>query len=258
LAIGVGKQVRLLDPKSDMKTAAPVRVLEAERGVGETINFSADGRVLLTTEGKFADDFYAVNVWETASGKRLRHYQNDKTEMHVAAMAPDGKSFVAPGMQNNLRLFSVATGAKIRDLSGAFNHDTPPFEIPFIYGLTFSPDGKWLAGTGCYFEGNGHLTLWEVASGKLKWSRNFYDCGVAIAWAPDSSRVAAGTSYNTDYDEPNDLHRPTGASIWSANGKWQRSLQRVPGKIKALAWAPDCKTLATGAKDGAVRLWKVG
>lgn len=257
LAIGVGKQIRLLDPKGDMKSAAPVRVLKAEKLVGETINFSADGRVLLATEGKFADYFYAVNIWEVGSGKRLRRYQNDKTENHIAALAPDGKSFVAPGTQNERSLFSVTTGAKIRDFSDAFDHDTPPFQVPFIYGLVFSPDGKWLAGTGCYFESNGHLTLWETASGQIKWSRNFYDCGAAITWAPDGSRVVAGTSYDTTYDEPNDLHRPTGAPIFSSGGKWQRSLQRVPGKINALVWAPDGQTLAMGSEDGAVRLWKV-
>ena len=258
LAIGVGREVRLLDPKSDIKTAAPARILKATQAVGDTISFSADGRVLLATEGAFADDFFAVNVWEMSSGQQLRHYNNDKTELHIAALSPDGKSFVAPGIENGLELLSVATGKKTRDFSDSFDHDTPPFEFPFIYGLAFSPDGKWLAGTGCYFESNGHLTLWEVASGKMKWSANFSDCGGIIAWSPDNSRVAAGTSYDTTYNDPQKLHRPTGAPIFTSSGQWQRSLQRVPGAINAIAWAPDGKTLATGAEDGAVRVWKVG
>lgn len=264
LAIGVGKQIRLLNPKTDMKTAAPVRVLETSIMVYKPLQFSANGRVLLAVEGGYKRDSqdnsldYGVEVWDVASGRKISNYTAKDTDTYAASLSPDGKTFVALNRRFSRSLFSVATGKEIRELSNAFTHDTPPFEVPFVSTLTFSPDGKWIAGTGSYFEANGHLTLWETASGKIKWSRNFYDYGSAIAWAPDSSRVAAGTSYDTTYDDPNNLHRPTGAPIWNANGKWQRSVQRVPGEISALAWSPDGKTLATGAADGAVRLWKVG
>lgn len=261
LAIGVGKQIRLLDPKSDMKTAVPVRVLEAENSVGGTINFSADGRVLLAVEGDYENGGnyadikpYVVNLWEVTSGKLIRRYGDRKTDTYAAALSPDGKNFAAFTQGVNLSLFSIKTGEKLRDFSEDFPHNSGFY----AHALAFSSNGKWLAGSGGFLESAGNLTVWEVATGKANWNRIFRDWGQSLAWAPDSSRVAAGTSYDTTYDDPDDLHRPTGAPIWNANGKWQRSLQRVPGEINALAWAPNGKTLATGAKDGAVRLWKVG
>ena len=106
-------------------------------------------------------------------------------------------------------------------------------------------------------EGPGHLTIWNVATGKPKWGRTFSDYGGAIAWSPDNSRVAIGTSYDTTYDDPKHLHQPTGAPIFNAaSGQWKQSLQRTPGKINALAFSPDGQTVAVGAGK-IVRLWRV-
>lgn len=259
LAIGVGKQIRLLDPKSELKTAAPVRVLQTNKLVRRLSNFSTDGRTLLAFEANDDDrSGFTIEIWDVQSGRLLRRHNVVDSENYDADLSPDGKTFVAPAKVVGFQLYSVATGAKIRSLAETFTHDTPPFEVPYTTTIRFSPDGKWIAGTGSYFEADGHLTLWEAASGKIKWSRNFYDYGSAIAWAPDSSRVAAGTIYDTTYDDPDHLHQPTGAPIWNTHGQWRRSLQRVPGAISSLAWSPNGKTLATGARDGAVRLWNVG
>lgn len=258
LAIGAGKQVRLLDPSGDMKTAKPVLVLATSVPIHNTLQFSADGRVLLAVEGGYSQDSqYVVEIWQVASGKRLRRYSAKDTDTDAAALSPDGKTFVALTHRFGRSLFSVATGQEIRTLSDHFTHDTPPFEVPFVSALAWSPDGKWIVGTGSYFEGAGHLTLWEAASGQIKWSRTFYDYGSALAWSPDSSRIAVGTAYDTTYDDPAKLHRPTGAPIFNAmSGQWQRSVQRVPGEINAIAWSPDGKTLATG-HNKRIELWNM-
>lgn len=258
LAIGVGKQVRLVDPRSDMKVAKPILVLETSVPIYDTLQFSADGRVLLAVEGDYSHNSqYTVEIWQVDNEKRLRIYSVKDTDTYAAALSPDGKTFVALTHRFGRSLFSVATGQEIRALSDRFTHDTPPFEVPFVSTLAWSPDGKWIVGTGSYFEAAGHLTLWEVASGQIKWSRTFYDYGSALAWSPDSSRVAVGTSYDTTYDDPNKLHRPIGAPIFDAmSGQWQRSMQRVSGEINAIAWALDGKTLATGSNKR-VELWDV-
>ncbi len=258
LAIGVGKQVRLVDPRSVMKVAKPVLVLETSVPIYDTLQFSADGRVLLAVEGDHSQNSqYAVEIWKVDSGKRLRSYSVKDAEDYAAALSPDGKTFVATTKGLGRSLFSVATGQEIRALSDRFTHDTPPFEVPFVSTLAWSPDGKWIVGAGSYFEAAGHLTLWDAASGQIKWSRIFYDYGSALAWSPDSSHVAVGTSYDTTYDDPAKLHRPTGAPIFSSvSGQWQHSVQRVPGEVNSIAWSPDGKTLATG-NNKRVELWDV-
>jgi len=259
LAIGVGKQVRLLDATGDLKTAKPVRILATSIPIGKTLQFSADGGVLLAVEGDESQGSqYAVEIWEVESGKRLRSYSAKDTDAYAAALSPDGKTFVALTERGARSLFSVATGREIRALSDNFTLNNPPFDVPFVGTFAWSPDGKWIVGTASYLEGPGYLTLWEAASGRSKWSNIFDDYGSALAWSPDSSRIAVGTSYDTLYDDPKKLHRPTGAPIFGArNGRWQRSVQRVPGEINAVAWSPDGKTLATG-NNKRVELWDVG
>ena len=260
LAVGVGREVRLLNPNSEMKKAAPVRVLKLQKTVGSSLQFSQDGRILLAIEASYAgkDGYdYAVNIWNVATGERLRHYRPKYTESYSAALSPNGKQFVASTDVATVALFDVEHGQKIRELSNDFSDNTNNTGF-YIHALAFSPDGKWIVGAGGFMESSGNLTLWETKSGVAKWNRVIADYGNAIAWSPDSSRVIAGTSYDTTYDDPDKLHRPTGAPIFTSSGQWQRSLQRAPGAINAIAWAPDGKTLATGAEDGAVRLWKVG
>ena len=251
LAIGVGREVRLLDPNTDMKTAAPTRVLKAQGPVADTLQFSKDGRVLLAVEASYSGDTSdAVDVWDVVSGRRMQRYQPKYFESYGAALSPDGRQFVASTHIADLALFSVKTGQKIRDLSVKIPHSTGFY----TNSLAFSPNGKWIIGAGGFMESSGNVAVWEAQSGQVKWSHVIADYGVAIAWSPDGLRVAVGTSYDTTYDDPKDLHRPTGAPIWSANGKWQRSLHRVPGRINMLAWSPDGVILALGDDKGRVVL----
>lgn len=249
LAVGRAREIRLLNSQ----TVAPIRVLKTQQEVSRALNFSANGQRLIVAESD-GQNSAACSVWNVADGQRIQYHDAKNADVQTAAISPDGKTFVAPNPEKfGLSLWSVATGQRIREL---INEETEQ-DWPYIGTVAFSPDGKSLAGTGSYMEGPGHLTIWNVGTGQPKWGHTFSDYGGALAWSPDGSRVAVGTSYDTTYDEPKHLHQPTGAPIFNAaNGEWQRSLQRTPGEINALAFSPDGQTVAVGAGK-TVRLWRV-
>ena len=233
LAVARGKEVRLLNPQ----TAAPIRVLKTQAEVGDALGFSANGNRLIISEGD-GNDGAMCSVWDVNRGKQLQRHSVKYADVQTAALSPDGKMFAAPNPEREkfgLSLWNVETGRRIRLL---INENTEQ-DYPYIGTVAFSPDGKSLAGTGSYMEGPGHLTMWNVATGKPRWGRTFSDFGGALAWSPDSSRIAVGTSYDTTYDDPKDLHQPTGAPIFGAKkrpvetfiaaraGRHQRALFRA-------------------------------
>ncbi len=249
LAVGRAREVRLLNPQ----TAAPIRVLKTQKEVGGALNFSANGQRLIVTEGD-GQGGAACSVWKIVNGKQLRRHTAKNAEINGAALSPDGKTFVAPDTSvADVALWNVAIGKRVRVLDIP---NTKSGGSPYFGTVAFSPDGKFLAGTGSFMEGPGHLTIWNVSTGKIKWGRTFDDYGGALAWSPDSSRLAVGTFYDTTYDDPDNLHRPTGAPIFNArSSQWKQSVQRTPDKINALSFSPDGQTVAVGVGK-IVRLWR--
>src|SRR5262249_55319577 len=96
-----------------------------------------------------ADD--AIQVWETATGKRLACF-GAKLGTNSLAFSPDGKTVAVPHSDQTIRLWDVATGKQVLQ-----------FGAPRKYGFAvFSPDGMILATA----HSDRTIRLWETATGK--------------------------------------------------------------------------------------------
>src|SRR5262249_46480944 len=104
--------------------------------------------------------------------------------------------------------------------------------------LTLSPDGKALAGQGR----DGIIHLWDVATGELLRRINTDRAG-SLTFSPDSKTLAA--------TEGSSIH------LWDAVAGTERL--DWPGhrrEIRAVAFAPDGKSLVSGGDEGAVVVWR--
>ena len=155
---------------------------------------------------------------------RVKNGQEEKTALAytptAAAFSPDGKLLALGEKDGDIRLLDVAS----RDEVGAFSNSKNP-----ILSLAFSPDGKNLVSSQCL----------EYAGGDDTLSRITCIINDILIWD-----VVGGTLQNSlDVDE-------SAAYV-------QSRLTGHRGAVRALAFDPSGKLLATGSDDLTIQLWDI-
>jgi WD40 repeat protein len=201
--------------------------------------WSPDGKLFSVPEGQGLN----LEVWDVATGKRLRSWKGHPGRTWGYEFTPDGKTLITCGEDKTIRFWEVATGKKVREVA-----------YPDIVGLIVpSPDGSLLAtvamtevspGVGSWPRQDS-IRLWDVKAGKEvrrlvpkgelapKYRPGVFD----VAFLPDGKAVAAITSNGVRLWDPT-----TGKELWT-----------VPGGGRALTFSPKGETLAV-ANGPSVRL----
>ncbi len=111
-----------------------------------------------------------------------------------------------------------------------------------VYGIDFSPDGRYLVSGGA----DGTVRLWEVASGReVRRLDGDGSTVYAVAFSPDGSHFATGGRDNI-------------VRLWEINHF--RSVRVFDGNteaIRSLAFSADGIYLASGTIDGRALVWEV-
>jgi WD40 repeat protein len=156
------------------------------------------------------------------------------------ALSPDGTQVVGGGGNGNPSptLWDIQTGKVIQKFNGIFAFD-----------ITYSSDGKYIAGVGF----DGVVNIWDANSGSLvrAFTNIQMDNGIGgIAYSPDG-RIIAASGAGDNY---------TGmVALWDvATGQLLtkfRSSNRY--QTLALLFSNDGKRLFAGGRDGVIRVYGV-
>src|SRR4051794_15905214 len=113
----------------DVATGTSVRTFGEHAAPGGSAALSRDGRYVVTA----SDSAAAGNLqfWDAATGQLLHRVDNPGPVVGVA-LSPDGTYALTGGRDNIARLWNVATGQIVRELTGHTN---------IIWNVAFSPDG---------------------------------------------------------------------------------------------------------------------
>ena len=198
-------------------------------------SFSPDGKTLLVN----SVDFFAMDLWNTETGKFLTRFTGFETAAPVYSLQfAGGNSRVVFLSRGKVQVIDANSGALGAEL----------FHEDFVQAFALSPDLKVIATSAGATVGNTFqpvIQLWDPGSGtKLGTLLSGDKISAALAFSPDGS-ILASTSGGT-------------LTLWDA-AAWQRLGDWTAHNdyITALAFSPDGSRLLTASSDGTINLWVV-
>jgi WD40 repeat protein len=211
---------------------------------------SADGKLLVADVEQhmgFGASERGLVVWDVATRKELRRLDSPLRWVGGLAFSPDGRTLAAAAVDSEccLLTWDVPTGRpRLRFGNRSVSID----------GATFSPDGKLLAGPCA----DGHVHLWEAASGVKRLTLKSNYPVTAVAFSPDGRVLATINNGSYRGVPPVREEDVTTIRFWDiATGKELRELTGHLKAITTLAFSPGGKYLVSGSYDTTALLWDV-
>jgi WD40 repeat protein len=117
-------------------------------------------------------------------------------------------------------------------------------EFP-IFGLQFSPDGKYLAAASNSNEPPGPIVIWNVSDWSVHQIHRPTKGSLDVDFSPDGSRLAFGTKAGIV------------GVLEVATGKPVRESNAHSNAVYSVAYSPDGNSLASGGADRLIKMWNV-
>jgi WD40 repeat protein len=205
----------------DRTTGDEVRSLAGHGGGTANVEFSPDGRRILSTRGAPRP---AAQLWDAQSGRLEREFTWDTGWPTWATFSPDGTRIATAAQNPTILVWDVASGTRVRALTG---------QQGIVTTVAFSPDGTRLAGGGSSFTPVVHL--WDLPSGRILHTFELEAGSVAsLDFSSDGTDLLVGWQDGA-------------LRVFDVeSGKMKREYQVATGFLNAAVYSPDDSLILTG------------
>ncbi|MHB1424443.1 MAG: WD40 domain-containing protein [Gemmataceae bacterium] len=150
----------------------------------------------------------SLKLWDAADGKLIREFKKHEDKKFekghrdsviCVAIAPDGKTLASGDWDHAIKIWNVADGNVLHDLSNPQLKTGPLPQPPqahpgVVYGLRYTPDGKHLISAGGAPRLRSYLAIWNVADGKMLYGgEQALGTLLSLALSADGKFVAVGS-----------------------------------------------------------------
>lgn len=225
---GSDKSIRLWKVASGRENA----VLSGHTGEILAVNFTDDGKVMS------ADSNHFIKFWDPLAKKELNSVAgrldgNSIIEAEAADFDVDGKFIVYGNGDRTVTLIETVKGERLK----TFKNQTTGY-----YGVTLSPDRRWLAAAG--FDNT--VKLWDLQTGQGLPSLTGHSGFVtAVVFHPDNRTIISASVDHT-------------IRLWDAvSEKPATVFKGHKNSVSALSVGASGKLLVSGSADNAIGLWNL-
>jgi WD40 repeat protein/serine/threonine protein kinase len=186
----------------DLEAGHPVWEQKAQADWVADVAYSPDGRwlasagVVIRQLGGFDRSGWrhagVAILWDAATGRAIRKFENPTTGGHGVAFSPDSRWLVSGWGDGIVRMWDTEDPAsEARELPG---HDGGVERVVFLPdGRLASAGGRWEIGGASGF---GEVKIWDLSTGRALNLRGHTDVVQGLACSPDGRRLATVRAVN--------------------------------------------------------------
>jgi WD40 repeat protein len=212
----------------DVATAEPLFYLAGHDQTTWSVRFSPDSRLLASGSGDST-----VRVWDVAARRQRAVLRGHTSGITAVRFSPDGRRLVSASADSTVRVWDVARGTQ----TGVLRHSA------FLNDAAFTSDGRQIVTAGW----NSLVSVWDAATLRLVRELEGHASYIDSISPMPASHVAASAGIDGT------------VRLWDLDRGRERSRLRAVGglAVRAIAFAPDGRQLATLSDNGLLRFWDV-